>query len=85
MSKKCKKTSKLKNLQRKRARKAANKARWQTMAQSGENTKSKRFLKGRQKNRKAKRETHIGVNNCGNPSCTRCFRVTEDGHIRRAA
>ena len=84
MSKKCKKAAKQKNIQRKRARKAANKARWQAMAQSGENSKSKRFLRKSKKTRMANSESHKGVNNCGNPPCKRCFNNI-DGNLRRVA
>lgn len=72
MSKKCKKASKDKNLQRKRARKAANKARYQTMARAGENTKSKRAVKRGKAGKKAGGKSHPD-GHCGNPACLRCF------------
>ena len=84
MSKKCKNASKLRNLQRKRARKSANKAKWQAMALSGVNSKSKRF---RSKNKRMQRinpVSHKDVSHCGNPACSRCF-TNVDGNIRKAA
>ena len=72
MSKKAKKASKLKNLQRKRARKAANKARYQQMARDGVNSKSKRFKKKSKFDKKARPVKHLDAH-CGNNGCKRCF------------
>lgn len=72
MSKKAKKAAKQKNLQRKRAIKAANKARYQAMAQSGENTKSKRFRATSKRMKKAKLTDHTD-GPCGNLACKKCF------------
>jgi len=72
MSKKCKNASKLKRLQQKRARRAANKARYQTMARAGENSKSKRFVKRGKAGKKAGQLSH-SEGHCGNTACLRCF------------
>ena len=72
MSKKAKKASKEKNLQRKRARRLANKMRYQAMARAGENTRSKRFRSVNKRNRRAKAVKHL-VSYCGNTGCKRCF------------
>jgi len=72
MSKKAKKASKEKNLQRKRAMRAANKARYQTMAQAGQNSKSKRFRAKSKLMRKIKMVDHAD-GHCGNYACDKCF------------
>ena len=72
MSKKSKKASKQKNLMRKRARRLANKMRYQAMAKAGENTKSKRFVRKSKTTKRAKPVKHL-VSNCGNTGCKRCF------------
>ena len=72
MSKKAKKASKEKNLQRKRSIKAANKARYQGMAQSGQNTKSLRFRRNSKAGKKIKMVDHAD-GHCGNYACNKCF------------
>lgn len=71
MSKKSKLKSKAKNAQAKRARKAANQARFQELARLGQNTKSKRALSSKLKKRKINVFGH-GAHNCGNFGCKRC-------------
>lgn len=72
MSKKSKKASKAKNLQRKRARRAANQARYQAMALVGQNTKSKRARHINKQTRKVSMIDHP-EGRCGNIACTKCF------------
>ena len=72
MSKKAKKASKEKNLQRKRAMRAANKAKYQGMAQAGQNSKSKRFRAKSKIMKKIKMVDHAD-GHCGNYACDKCF------------
>lgn len=72
MSKKCKLTNRLKRLQEKRSRKAANKAKYAELKRLGINGKSKRFQTGLKKNKRAKIEDHP-FGNCGNVGCRKCF------------
>ena len=72
MSKKSKKASKEKNMQRKRAAKAANKAKYQAMALAGQNTKSKR-ARGTNKNNKKVSTVDHKDGRCGNVACKKCF------------
>ena len=71
MSKRSKVASKLKNAQAKRARKQANRTRFQELARLGQNTKSKRSLSI---NARKKRVNVFGhsLTNCGNIGCHRC-------------
>ena len=71
MSKKAKKASKEKNLMAKRARRAANKARYQKMRESGQNSKSKRAVSRGKVTKKAGGVSHP-EGNCGNFGCLRC-------------
>lgn len=71
MSKKSKKITKQKNLNIKRARKAANKAMYQARAAEGRNSKSKRSTKRRKNEFNPEKGLHI-VDNCGNPGCSKC-------------
>lgn len=72
MSKKTKLKNREKRLQEKRARKAANKARYAEMRRLGINSKSKRFRKNQSKKRKATGESHP-YGHCGNVGCKTCF------------
>jgi len=72
MSKKAKKASKAKNLQAKRTRRDANRARYQALAKSGQNSKSLRARAVNKHNRKVKTVDHPD-GHCGNHACTRCF------------
>lgn len=72
MSKKSKQASKQKNLQAKRTRRAANRARFQAMALSGQNSKSTRARTVNRNNRKVKTVDHAD-GHCGNIACTKCF------------
>lgn len=72
MSKKSKKATKEKNLQRKRAIKAANKARYQQMARDGQNSKSKRARAGNKRGKKVLTIDHLN-GKCGNPACRKCY------------
>ena len=71
MSKASKKAAKQKNLQKKRARKAANRARYDELRASGKNSKSKRFVKKSKKTRLAKTVSHP-EGACGNIACKKC-------------
>ena len=70
MSKKAKKLQKEKRLAKKRARKAANKARYEEMRRLGINTKSKRASNN------AKRKLVLTISHpngrCGNIGCEKC-------------
>lgn len=72
MSKKSKIASKDKRLAKKRAIKLANKAKYESWAKSGENTKSKRNRSSSRKNRLAKAFSHK-TGHCGNLACKRCY------------
>jgi len=72
MSKKSKKASKEKNLQAKRTRRTANRARFQAMALAGKNSKSTRARAVNKNNRKVKMVDHP-EGHCGNHGCARCF------------
>ena len=71
MSKKAKAAAKEKNLQKKRAIKAANKAKYQAWALAGNNSKSKRSIS---RNKKAKKRNGISHPDgpCGNIGCRMC-------------
>ena len=64
MSKRAKAAQKLKRLQKKRARKAANTAKYAALRDSGQNTKSKRSLS---QNKKSKRVNTVSHQIC--PCC----------------
>ena len=72
MSKKIKASSKAKNLQAKRARKAANTARYAALRAAGKNCKSKRSVKAGKKSRRLAGVEH-STGYCGNTGCIRCF------------
>jgi hypothetical protein len=72
MSKSSKLQNKEKRLQKKRAIKMANKARYAELARTGQNTKSKRFLRGTKRHRLVKMTDHPD-GACGNPACRKCF------------
>lgn len=78
MSKKSKKASKEKNLQAKRARRAANKARYQKMREAGQNSKSKRAVSRGKVTKKAGGVSHP-EGNCGNNGCKRCTKQHNTG------
>lgn len=71
MSKSSKKRQKEKRLILKRARKAANKARFEELKRLGQNSKSKRYLSKRKKRRLAKTVSHP-EGSCGNIGCVKC-------------
>ena len=71
MSKKSKKASKIKNLAAKRARKAANKARYEELRRTGQNSKSKRARSAGKKKRLANAKSHPN-GTCGNIGCKKC-------------
>lgn len=71
MSKKSKVASKLKKSQAKRARKQANRTRYQELARLGQNSKSKRSISTNAKNKKVNVFGH-SLTNCGNIGCRRC-------------
>lgn len=71
MSKKAKNNAKRENLKRKRAKKAANTAQYQSWAREGENTKSKRAKSKAKKNRLVNTISHKD-GDCGNIGCRRC-------------
>lgn len=72
MSKKAKVANKEKRLQRKRAIKNANKARYAELARLGQNSKSKRFTKQSKRRKSVKMIDHPN-GACGNPACRKCF------------
>ena len=72
MSKKSKNLNREKRLQKKRAIKNANKARYAELKRIGQNSKSKRFLKNSKKNKTLKQVDHPD-GPCGNPACKKCF------------
>lgn len=82
MSKKIKKATKEKNLQAKRARKAANKAKYAALMAAGKNNKSIRSLRAGKRSRKA-----VGVDHpnghCGNIACLKCFPDMERPMLNR--
>lgn len=59
-------------LQKKRSQKDANRLRWQEFAKLGLNKKSKRN-KRRKTSSPTTKGTHLGVENCGNLACKKCF------------
>ncbi len=71
MSKTSKKITKEKNLQKKRARKAANRAKYDSWKLSGDNFKSKRSRKSIVKNKRVKTINHKD-GKCGNIACQAC-------------
>ena len=71
MSKKSKALNKQKRLDKKRAIKAANKARYAELKRLGQNSKSIRFKKNAKKNKKAKTTDHP-LGRCGNIGCKKC-------------
>jgi len=71
MSKKSKLKNREKRLQQKRARKAANKARYAELRKLGINGKSKRFLSN--KKRKLAKIIDHANGHCGNLACSKCF------------
>lgn len=72
MSKKAKKASKARNLQAKRTRKSANKARYQAMALAGQNSKSKHSRTVNKRTRMVGMIDHPD-GHCGNIACVKCF------------
>lgn len=71
MSKKSKIASKARKALAKRARKNANRARYQELARTGQNSKTKRALNAAQKKRKVNVFGH-SLTNCGNIGCRKC-------------
>ena len=71
MSKKAKKLQKEKRLEKKRARRTANKARYAALRDSGQNSKSKRFVKNSKRMKRVKTIDHP-LGSCGNIGCKRC-------------
>ena len=72
MSKKAKAANRELRLQRKRALKAANKARYAEMKRVGQNTKSRRSLMQSKRRRLVKMIDHKN-GFCGNLACKKCF------------
>ena len=72
MSKKIKAANKEKNLQAKRARKAANKAKYAALMTAGRNSKTYRSIQQGKKKRKISSIDHPN-GNCGNIGCVKCF------------
>jgi len=72
MSKKSKQANREKRLQKKRAMKAANKARFAEMKRVGQNSKSRRSLMQSKKHRLVRIIDHKdGI--CGNLACIKCY------------
>ena len=76
MSKKIKAANKEKNLQAKRSRKNANKAKYAALKASGQNSKSFRAIKDGKKNKKVNAIDHPN-GACGNIACVKCFPYLE--------
>jgi hypothetical protein len=72
MSKKAKAANKEKRLQRKRAIKNANKARYAELQRIGQNTKSRRYLHQSKRRKLVKMLDHKD-GFCGNLACKKCF------------
>ena len=74
MSKKAKAASKKKRLAQKRARRAANAAKYEAWRKAGQNSKSKR---GKKTNKKAMRRIRLAhphrEGECGNLACNICY------------
>lgn len=77
MSKSSKAVSKSKNLQAKRAKKAANRATYESWKRLGENTKSTR-AKSKKKKKSLNKGKHLTAD-CGNIACRKCYKVTNTG------
>lgn len=71
MSKKSKAASKQMRLNKKRAIKTSNKARYAALKLQGENTKSKRALKNGKESKLVNKTDHT-TGNCGNIGCKKC-------------
>jgi len=71
MSKSSKAVSKLKRLAAKRARRATNRAHYQELARTGQNSKSKRALNANSKRKKVNVFGH-SAEPCGNIGCMKC-------------
>jgi hypothetical protein len=72
MSKKSKQVNREKRLQKKRAMKAANKARYAEMKRVGQNSKSRRSMMQSKKHRLVRMIDHKdGI--CGNLACIKCY------------
>lgn len=62
------------NLAKKKARREANQAHWQKLAEQGKNKKSKRFtLSGRRKRKSITKHMHPNGFGCGNLACYNCY------------
>ena len=72
MSKKSKNLNREKRLQKKRAIKTANKARYAELKRIGQNGKSKRFLRNSKKHKLVRIIDHPD-GFCGNIACKKCF------------
>jgi len=73
MSKKSKKKAQLKRRNEKAARKAAQRARYESYMRSGSNTKSKRSQRNGKK--KSGRARNHPFGDCGNPGCRKCYGI----------
>lgn len=80
MSKSSKARAKDLRLQKKRAIKSANKAKYASWKQAGENSKSYRNRKSKKNTKKAK---GLHLTFCGNLACQRCFSHTELQIVKR--
>lgn len=82
MSKKIKAANKEKNLQAKRARKSANKAKYAALMAAGRNSKSYRSIQQGKKSRRAVTIDHPN-GPCGNIACLKCFPDMERPMLKR--
>ena len=71
MSKKIKSAQRKKRRDQKRARKAANTARYAALRDAGQNQKSKRFQSGKRRAKRVRFVKHR-LGPCGNIGCKRC-------------
>lgn len=77
MSKKCKSRSKERRLKEKRARKQANRAKYEAWRNQGVNSKSKRAQLNLKRKKKVRNSHPEGA--CGNIACMRCSSIYQKG------
>lgn len=81
MSKKSKAANKELRLQKKRAIKAANKAKYAAWANQGQNSKTNKRKSSSSKAQQKLKGTHLAFRFCGNPACRVCFHKDELGNL----
>ena len=81
--KKAKEIARLKRLNKKRARKATNQAKYEAFIKAGQNRKSKRA--GKSSGKKEVRAVKHAVSNCGNLGCSKCFDFSNPWKVKPAS